>query len=183
MFRIFFICTGNRCRSPLAEVCLKKEAPYDWLEVHSAGTLDLGPAVPPAEMSRVAAQHGFDLSSHQARWLQDMPLAEADLVVGMALEHVAAAVVEGGAKAERAFTLTELVALLEELVPGSGDDAEARALDLIARAHELRSDQRRFVASQDIPDPIGGPRRAYEEVTKQIEDLCARLAARLFEDT
>jgi protein-tyrosine-phosphatase len=180
VFTTIFICTGNRCRSPLAEACLKRAAPFEWLRVRSAGTLDLGPAVPPAEMVRVAAEHGLDLSSHQAHWLHDVGLPSADLVIGMALEHVATAVTKGGAPADKSFTLSELAELLDRLPPDSGDDAERGARSMVERAHALRAERGAFVSSQDIPDPLGGPRRAYEEVAAQIEQLCRRVTAGLF---
>ena len=66
MKHILVVCTGNICRSPTGEYCLKKELGPEF-EVMSAG---LGALVdhPAHELSqKIALEHGIDMSAHRAR--------------------------------------------------------------------------------------------------------------------
>ena len=61
---ILFICTGNACRSALAESVLRKqlsEAGVDDVIVGSAGTLEWGSNPRDAVMTRIAAEHGYTI--------------------------------------------------------------------------------------------------------------------------
>ena len=88
--KILFVCSGNTCRSPLAEGIAKKliaQGDLKDTEVSSAGssTLDGLPASPLAVS--VADQHSVDLSSHRSRFLTRTVVGEADLIVTMAEKH------------------------------------------------------------------------------------------------
>ena len=90
MTRVLFVCTGNVCRSPLAEVLLRHEADARGLadvEVGSAGTgaWDGAPASEGAYL--VALEHDLDLSAHRARLLTRDLLRESDLVLTMSRHH------------------------------------------------------------------------------------------------
>jgi protein arginine phosphatase len=90
MTHILLICTGNTCRSPLAEALLRKrltERGVDGVEVSSAGTgaWDGAPASEGAYL--VALEHGLDLSAHRARLLTRELVGTADLVLTMARHH------------------------------------------------------------------------------------------------
>lgn len=86
---VLFVCTGNICRSPLAEALLRRVATERGLEVEvsSAGTgaWDNAPASEGAYL--VAFEKGLDLSSHRARLLTREVVQEADLVLTMARHH------------------------------------------------------------------------------------------------
>lgn len=90
-FNILFVCTGNTCRSPLAEMILKKilkEKKIDFVEVKSAGvsTFNGFPASFYAKES--AKSYGVDLSNHVSRYLSYEVLKKADLVLAMSEEHL-----------------------------------------------------------------------------------------------
>ena len=94
MKQIVLVCTGNTCRSPLAEALLRRkleERGVDGVAVSSAGTgaWDGAPASEGAYL--VALEHGLDLSSHRARLLTRELVAMADLVLTMARHHLARA--------------------------------------------------------------------------------------------
>lgn len=90
MKRVLFVCTGNICRSPLAEVILQRELQtrdVNSIEVLSAGTgaWDGAPASEGAYL--VALEHELDLSSHRARLLTRDLVQQSDLILTMARHH------------------------------------------------------------------------------------------------
>ncbi len=87
---VLFVCTGNLCRSPLAEGYLKKrleEKRISGVKVKSAGTIALD-GKPASEGSiRIAEENGFDISNHRAQALIHSLVYEADLVIVMEELH------------------------------------------------------------------------------------------------
>jgi protein-tyrosine-phosphatase len=182
VFRVLFLCTGNRCRSPVAEGFVRQLAGGLPLEVSSAGLLDLGPAPALPEVLRAARAVGLDVSDHRARPLATVDLDDIDLVVGLERSHVAAAVVEKGAPFAEVFTFAEIVRLLERVGPGDERDPVAHARHAVSRAHEARQGED-FVPGEDISDPFGGPERGYVTMATQVRELSERLLVGLFGDS
>jgi len=89
-FTILFVCTGNLCRSPLAEGYLKKrlrDKGIDNIRVISAGTIGIE-GRPASEGSiRIAEENGFSISNHAARALTHSLIYEADLIICMEEIH------------------------------------------------------------------------------------------------
>lgn len=82
MKNILVICTGNICRSPMAEYLLRRELGPDF-DVQSAGLCAVvdGSADPLAR--KIAAAHGVSLDGHKARQVNQDVLRWADLVLTM----------------------------------------------------------------------------------------------------
>jgi len=180
---VVFMCTGNQFRSPLAAAIFEYAAEKHGVtvSVESVGTLDAGsrPAFP--EATHQAERLGLDISDHRSRHARNVDLTAADLIVGFERSHVAYAVVDAGVAAERAFTLPELVQLLEfEDVPVRGVDPAAGARMAIERAGARRVALGRTPGSPEVVDPAAAPLRVQVEVAEEIHDLVDRAARELF---
>jgi protein-tyrosine-phosphatase len=87
MKTILFVCTGNTCRSPMAECYFKHVTKGKNIQVFSAGTASMGglPASPPAV--HVMARYNLDLSSHQSRKVGKSLLEQSDMIIVMTEAH------------------------------------------------------------------------------------------------
>ncbi|MBI2371741.1 MAG: low molecular weight phosphotyrosine protein phosphatase [Deltaproteobacteria bacterium] len=107
--QVLFVCTGNACRSPMAEGLLRHLARAAGLDgqirAFSAGTDPALPA-PTDEAILVCQEQGIDISGHRPRPLTAAMVREADLVLGMARHHVEAVERECGPRPGQVALLT-----------------------------------------------------------------------------
>ena len=110
-FTVLLVCTGNTCRSAMAEGILKSLVPEERrgdVTVESAGTADLV-GMPATEHAReVCLEHGIDISSHMSSGLTRTLLGRSDLVIAMTRAHGDHIVSFDPASAGRTFLLSEL---------------------------------------------------------------------------
>ncbi len=184
MATILVVCSGNICRSPVAEGLLRHALlgrfGTDAPRVSSAGTIGLTGASATQESVEAAAERGTDIAAHVARRLTDQMIAEADVIVCMATEHrdeVAERDVEAGS---RAFTLKELARLLEIDTPHVllGPDRLTERVATAAVARSAGASGNPF--DEDIVDPIGMPMETYRAIAWEIDQWTDRLVAGLF---
>jgi protein-tyrosine-phosphatase len=91
-FTVLLVCTGNTCRSAMAEGILKSMVPAesrDAVCVDSAGTAGLSGAPATPYASEVCADQGVDIRSHESTALTPEVLDGAQLVLAMTNAHVA----------------------------------------------------------------------------------------------
>jgi protein-tyrosine phosphatase len=146
------------------------------VSVASAGLL-AGGRRPPAEVISVMAARGIDVTGHRSRTVTVDDLAAADLILGLAKEHVRHAAVLLPEAWPRAFTLRELTRRGRR----AGPRAPAEPLgDWVARAARNRDRHDLLAAghADDVTDPAGGALRGYrvsagllDRLTRDLVDL------------
>lgn len=150
-FRLLFVCTGNTCRSPLAEALARRgieKRGWRHVEVRSAGAATVDGLPASGGSSRVAREAGLDLEGHRSTRLDGSLVAGSDLILVMSRSHLEVVRELGGG--ERAALLAGLAAGEE----GIGGGAE-------------------------IPDPFGQDDDAYRETLRVLDGMIGRVLDRL----
>jgi protein-tyrosine phosphatase len=187
MADILAVCTGNVCRSPLAEAFLRSALRHRFGDrapsVASAGTAGwAGHGAQPYSVT-AAAERGADVSKHAARVLDAAMVREAALVVAMGTDHRDAVARMVPEARSRTFTLKELVRLLEAH-PGDPNlllEPRERLAEEVGRADAHRPHGlRRHPRDQDVADPLGMSLETYRAVAWELDEWCRRLADGLY---
>jgi RpiB/LacA/LacB family sugar-phosphate isomerase len=145
MKTILFVCTGNICRSPMAEgLFLHATRGRNDFQALSAG-LGAAQGLPPSQHAITAVRElGIDISRQRSQMLTAELVKSADYIFGMAHSHVDAIVALYPHAAERTLLLREFDDTLEDF-------------------------------EKDIGDPIGGSYEAYVSCRDQIEQGIASM--------
>ncbi len=87
--KIMFICTGNICRSAMAEAMLKKLAKQKnkEIEVYSAGTTAYTGDVCTENAIQVMDEYGIDIRKHRATNIKESKIEEMDLILCATTSH------------------------------------------------------------------------------------------------
>jgi protein-tyrosine phosphatase len=143
--------------------------------VHSAGVLDSrSPAAP--EAVAVLEARGIDISSHRSRRLSGPLIDGADIILGMAREHVREITLMDTRAWSRSFTLKELVRRGEAAGPWARGQSLDEWLAKVA-ADRTHAEMLGAGSSDDVADPIGGPPSLYESTAVELTGLVASLVA------
>ncbi len=181
-WQVIVVCVGNICRSPAAEVLLRRDL-HDLLplayprqvRVRSAGSrAPRGHGVHPSTAAALAVR-GLGAPHHSAHRMTAADLAPADLVL-TAERSVRSDVVRlRPASVAMAFTLTEF-ARLSTAVP----DERLTLPELVVRARALRGmEPLPYPDDDDVADPIGRPATEHEAAVTRIEEATRAVAQAL----
>lgn len=150
VFSVAFVCTGNICRSPMAEIIFRQLAEDaglgDSIRVISAGTGDwhLGERADARTLTALD-RRGFDGSAHRARKFATESFADLDLIVALDRSH------------ER---------ILHSWAPSRVDRDKVALLLSFDPAQS---------AQQDVPDPYYADDAVFDAVLGMIEGACEKL--------
>lgn len=171
MVTFLFVCTGNICRSPVADMFMTDRSRRlldGAVRVQSAG-IAAGRWVSP-EALETAREKGLDGSALRPTQVTPEMLRAADLIVTMTAGHSAEVLGLAPDVAEKTFTLKELVGLVGSVPkPEPSTDRES-VLARIAEAHRRRATRAAGNGQpDDVRDPLGLPMSVYREVAGEIE--------------
>jgi protein-tyrosine phosphatase len=184
-FRILFVCTGNICRSAIAEQVFRARYGSDDIQFASAGTGALVGATMPAQAADISRHLGGVPDAHSGRQLTKSIVADNDLVIALTREH-RSEIVRTHPRANRyTFTLRELARVLESYTRDADAKPVVRAASLaetLRSAIPLLAGQRGYTDApsspddDDVIDPYRRPQEVYDRAGAEISDAIDRIA-------
>lgn len=160
---VLYVCTGNVCRSPMAEWLLRSRLPADAdVTVESAGMAALVGHEIDYGSASVLAELGIDASAHRARQFEPAMAAGADLVLTAERAHRDLVLTQVPTALRRTFTMKEFA----RVVPHADGDTPAEVIAAVAAARGMFGQVP--LPADDVPDPYRGGVSRAKEIAEQI---------------
>ncbi|MBI4538857.1 MAG: low molecular weight protein arginine phosphatase [Gemmatimonadetes bacterium] len=126
-YNVLFVCTGNTCRSPLAQAIAEREISqrgWQHVSIRSAGANAVSGLRASRGAIAAARRHDLDLAEHSSQSLTAELVSWADLILAMSASQLGPVEELGGG--EKGQLITEFVGIGEKGVPDpfGGDDEE-----------------------------------------------------------
>lgn len=182
---ILTVCTGNICRSPLAEAVLAERLADLEVRVHSAGTQALVGYSMPSEARALAERNGVAparAAAHKARLLTEALMHDADLVLTMTSQHTTAALQLAPRRLHRTFTVREFARLAASLDDGvlrsvgrASGNARSRFNALVQAVSDQRGVAGRATGDEDVIDPYRQSADVYAQSEAQLIPALAQV--------
>ena len=173
-YRVVMVCTGNICRSAMAQIVLAqrlRELGVSEVEVSSAGVSNEEQGNPidyrAARLLREQGYKGGDISTHRAVQITDTQLRQADLLLAMTASHQ-----------------RELVRRAQKLGVDPARVQLYRIYDPHCREQVEASWQGRSLAGLNVPDPWYGDEDDFRDtldVVERVSEVLAKNLAQLVE--
>ncbi|HEX7065616.1 MAG TPA: low molecular weight protein arginine phosphatase [Bacillales bacterium] len=178
MKKFLFVCTGNTCRSPMAEALLRAKA-GDRISVRSAGVFAADGIPAAGEAIQALAEKGIDFPEHESRRLDSDLAGWADVILTMTESHKRSVQQQFPQTAGKVYTLKEYSddgpeakQIWRELESCHAELEIQRALshhEEVADLEEKIAALEKSLPSHDISDPFGGNAGDYRAVCEEIE--------------
>jgi protein-tyrosine phosphatase len=164
-FTVLYVCTGNVCRSPMAELLFRGWAnPAADVIVSSAGTEAMEGYGIDRSSASALGQLGIDPSRHRARQFEPWMATDADLILTAGREHRDAIIAALPTLYKRTFTMKEFARLVNGL--GTGDPRSIVAA-AAARRGELQPED---PEDDDVRDPYRGAIKHAKTIAEEITE-------------
>ncbi len=157
-YLVMFVCTGNICRSPMAEGILKDMILDEYQEKHqvmpievlSAGTHAANGYPASSHAVAIAHKHGINLTFHRSRALTVQVARAAELILTMEANH----------------TL-----FIKSMIPGIGTVYELKSFN---------QSNPGVLTDVDVRDPIGASEDVYASVFDELKREIGRVSQEIF---
>ncbi|WP_194409369.1 low molecular weight phosphatase family protein [Microbacterium cremeum] len=189
MFEILTVCTGNICRSPLAEQLLRARLADLDPVVASAGTRGLPAAEMTPEAAHIAHALGVpaaDTAAHRSRFLTEQHLIQPDLILAMTRTHRRTIAELAPTRLRSTFTIREFARLAmaapaEELRAATASapspSGKVRAAASVLASYRGLVPPPDDPADDDVIDPYRQPWETYLLSAQQLEPAATAVAA------
>lgn len=153
MYKVVFVCTGNTCRSPMAEALFREmiedKGLQDGISVSSAGIYAFeGDEASPFAVDVMEKEYGIDLTKHRARVLYDDDIRDASLILVMTKHHRD---------------------MIHDIYP-----------EAASKVHLLK-EYAGIDGDTDVIDPFGQDYNTYKRCAEELEDLLLEVLDRLID--
>ncbi|WP_438447504.1 low molecular weight protein arginine phosphatase [Gorillibacterium sp. sgz5001074] len=188
--RILFVCTGNTCRSPMAEGLCRSMAEREGLEVEvrSAGVSAVDGAAVSRHTGDILREKGASGGVTSSSSLKPETVRWADLILTMTMSHKRMLLERHPEAVDKVHTLLEYAesdpAVLDRIREKESLLSELQLKQALGQPIGREERERLYRLDEaapdfDIPDPFGGSRRDYDETAKAIERALASVLKRL----